>query len=86
MVLISALYHHSTIGFPGVILKIHTEGDAIASYYITINGIIRKEAFKLTDSNGFEVTSIYGHSFTQSLDKFDKWVGNTFPEDSSVQG
>lgn len=76
---ILAIYEHSCIGFPEVKLKWVEERGKITESYITVKGEIQK--------GGWTWFNLYPIPFINfEMERFDKWVRETFANDASVQG
>ena len=77
-----ASYEHSTIGFPGVILRWCAENGKMERLgRVVVNGIIQKTPWDFGTQN----TAIECR-IDQELKRFDEWVRNNYGEDVSVQG
>lgn len=77
----SATYHHSPIGFPKAILKLHEEQGKIVSAYWTLHGIMQDEwHFSTAYRPG------YAGDIEKELEQFDAVIRSKFSDDATVQG
>jgi hypothetical protein len=74
-----ASYEHSTIGFPGAVLKWSVSDGWINPAYITVNGIIQPGDWKWR--NPYPLNCL-----NYELGLFDEWVRQRFAHDTTVQG
>lgn len=80
MKLIFAQYEHSTIGFPGIVLKWHVEQGRVATdAYVTVGGIVEKGGWVWHNPNPAPFIDY-------ELSRFDDWVRRNYAENKSVQG
>ena len=79
MKLTLGMYEHSRIGFPGVVLKWCVENGKISPPYLVVKGII-------TNSYGCWNRQWPLSAMEAELAEFDKWVGQMYSNDASVQG
>lgn len=79
-----ATYEHSTIGFPKVQLKFSfTPKDGYMGFYVTVKDVIKHD-WPVSSTN-------YAHPTIPryaeiEIERFDKWVRQTYSKDISVQG
>jgi len=78
-----AFYEHSTIGFPGVVLKfsIQDEFKLNTDAYFSVHGIIKGE---WTWANSLD--SCFEYDVQKQLERFDSWVRLNYANDVTVQG
>lgn len=78
-----AFYEHSTIGFPGVVLKFSIQNSFKLNpdAYFIVKGIIGGEWTWATP-----LDSCFEHDLQKQLERFDSWVRLTYGNDATVQG
>lgn len=79
MIATSKYYEHNTIGFPAIKLKWLEERNVIHEPYVTIKGVIQKTGWRWKHTNPIPY-------YQDEMERFDKWVRDTYSEDISVQG
>jgi hypothetical protein len=77
-----AFYEHSTIGFPGVVLKFSVQKEfELKDGCYTVKGIIgRKWPWAAQFDSCFE------YELQKQLERFDSWVRLNYANDITVQG
>lgn len=74
-----ATYKHSTIGFPGVVLKWSVQDGKMGDSYVTVKGIIQAGAWHWYNPYPLPMLDY-------ECERFDDWVRERFSNDASVQG
>ncbi len=72
-------YEHTRIGFPRVKLKWMVEEGKWGKPYIVIKNIIQKDTWSWQHPH----PDVYPQD---EMARFDKWVGERYSDDASVQG
>lgn len=75
---IFAIYEHTRVGFPHVILKWHEMNGKQVSPYMVINGVIKPWSWEL----GLDETNC----IERELRRFDEYVGQVYSNNIAVQG
>jgi len=77
-----ALYEHSTIGFPKIVLKfsIKNSSELCKDPYFTVHGVMTKWNWAAHLDNCFE------YDLEKQIKRFDEFIRATYANNISVQG
>ncbi len=78
-----AFYKHSTLGYPGVVLKFSIQNSFTlnSDAYFTVKGIIGGQW-----AWGSRLDNCFQYALQKQLERFDSWVRLNYSNDISVQG